>query len=181
MRNAAPARRSGPRMTTEAARAARARRLLSRGLKALAESDPDLAGIEAEFGRPPTRIRPEGFQTLFKIIVQQQVSIASGEAIWARLVDGLDDDAAIARLTAVKGIGRWTAEFYLLSALQRPDVFPAADLALMVAAGEVKRLPARPDAKMLVAMAEAWRPWRAIAARLLWHYYRHARGRDAGL
>ena len=93
----------------------------------------------------------------------------------------LDDDAAVARLTAVKGIGRWTAEIYLLSALQRPDVWPAADLALMVAAGEVKRLASRPDAKALRLIGEAWRPWRAIAARLLWHHYRHARGRETAL
>ena len=217
-------------MAAEAVRAARARRLLKRGLAALAEADPDLGRIRAELGPPPTRLRPEGFQTLFKIVVQQQVSLASGEAIWGRLVAGLDgagpvavraaaqdrlralglslpkaiyahalaeavlsgrldfarlaaldDDAAIAELTAVKGIGRWSAEIYLLSALQRPDVFPAADVALMAAAGEVKRLTARPNARLLLAMAEAWRPWRAIAARLLWHYYRHARGRDAGL
>ncbi len=217
-------------MATDKAKQARARRLLKRGVVALSASDPDLARISAAHGLPPTRVRPESFQTLFKVIVQQQVSLASGAAIWRRLEAGLDgasvaavgrasaddlramgltrqkaryahalaeavldggldlaglnqldDEAAIAALTSVLGIGRWTAEIYLLSALQRPDVWPAADLVLMVAAGEVKGLESRPDAKLLARMAEPWRPWRAIAARLLWHYYRHARGRDAGL
>jgi DNA-3-methyladenine glycosylase II len=92
-----------------------------------------------------------------------------------------DDDEAIARLTQVKGIGRWTAEIYLLAALQRPDVWPAADVALMTAAQELKGLAARPDAARMVALAEPWRPHRAYAARLLWHYYRVMRGRPTAL
>jgi len=95
------------------------------------------------------------------------------------LLERLDDEAAIAHLTAVKGVGRWTAEIYLLSALRRPDVWPAADLALMTAAQRLKGLPERPDAKGLLLLAEAWRPWRAVAARLLWHYYRHDRAKAA--
>lgn len=93
----------------------------------------------------------------------------------------LDDEAAIAALTTVKGIGRWTAEIYLLSALQRQDVWPAADLALMVAAQEVKGLARRPKAEEMIEIAEQWRPWRAVAARLLWHHYRHSGRRDVGL
>jgi len=86
---------------------------------------------------------------------------------------GLDDEAAIAALTAVKGIGRWTAEIYLLFALRRPDVLPAGDLALCVAAQHLKKLDARPDPKALLALGEAWRPHRSAAARFLWHLYRH--------
>lgn len=91
------------------------------------------------------------------------------------------DEEAIAMLTAVPGIGRWTAEIYLLAALQRPDVWPAADLALMIAVERLKGLPARPGPKQMIALAEAWRPWRAVAARLLWHYYRMSRGREGTL
>ncbi len=97
-------------------------------------------------------------------------------------LDGLqamDDEAAIAALTRITGIGPWTAEIYLLAALGRLDVWPAADLALMIAAQELKVLPARPSAQAMRQLAEAWRPYRAVAARLLWHYYGGERGRFA--
>ena len=83
------------------------------------------------------------------------------------------DDSVLARLTAFKGVGRWTAESYLLFALERPDVFPAQDLALQEAARRLKGLPTRPDTARLRDLAEAWRPWRSAAARFLWHIYRH--------
>jgi len=86
---------------------------------------------------------------------------------------GRDDDAALAALTALKGIGRWTAEIYLLFALERPDVWPAGDLALCVAAQHLKRLDARPDEASMRALGEGWRPHRSAAARFLWHLYRH--------
>lgn len=92
-----------------------------------------------------------------------------------------DDEAAIARLTAVKGIGRWTAEIYLLAALQRPDVWPAADIALMTAAQALKDLPERPKAPQMIVLAEQWRPHRAYAARMLWHYYRVLKGRPTAV
>lgn len=99
------------------------------------------------------------------------------EIVSGRLdVDGLealDDAAAVAALTRVKGIGRWTAEIYLLFALHRPDVLPAGDLALCVAAQHLKKLEARPDPRAMAALAEAWRPHRSAAARFLWHLYRH--------
>lgn len=91
----------------------------------------------------------------------------------------LEDEAAIAAIAAVRGLGRWTAEVYLLFALGRPDVFPAGDLALAAAAADLKRLPARPAPAALRALAEAWRPSRALAARLLWHHWRHITGRPA--
>jgi len=84
----------------------------------------------------------------------------------------LDDGDAIAELVKLKGIGRWTAEVYLLFALGRPDVFPADDLALMVAAQRVKRLDERPNGAALRELAENWRPWRGVAAHFLWHYYK---------
>lgn len=84
------------------------------------------------------------------------------------------DDDAIAAITAIKGLGTWSAEVFLLFNLKRPDIMPAQDLALMVAAQRLKRLEARPSAKELRVIAEQWRPYRSFAARMLWHYYRNA-------
>ncbi len=92
----------------------------------------------------------------------------------------LDAEEAVETLRAVKGIGRWTAEVYLLFALGHPDIFPAGDLALQESARLAFGLEARPKEKELLSRAEAWRPHRAAAARLLWAYYPVARsGRDA--
>ncbi len=85
----------------------------------------------------------------------------------------LDDTAAIAMLTQAKGIGPWTAEIYLMFAHGRPDIMPGLDLGLVVAAQHLKKLRKRPDAKRLLKIAEAWRPWRSAAALLLWHYRRN--------
>jgi DNA-3-methyladenine glycosylase II len=83
----------------------------------------------------------------------------------------LDDDSARAELTRLKGIGPWTADVYLLMALKRPDVWPVGDLALQKAARRVKRLRKHPSPARLEKIGEGWRPWRAVAARLLWHDY----------
>lgn len=103
--------------------------------------------------------------------------ILAAEIAEGRLdIDGLprlDDAQAIAALTRVKGIGRWTAEIYLLFALGRPDVWPVGDLALCIAAQHLKKLEARPDATAMTALGETWRPHRSTAARFLWHLYRH--------
>jgi DNA-3-methyladenine glycosylase II len=85
----------------------------------------------------------------------------------------LDDIAAIAMLTQAKGIGPWTAEIYLMFAHGRPDIMPGLDLGLVIAAQHLKGLRKRPDAKRLLKIAEAWRPWRSAAALLLWHYRRN--------
>ena len=86
----------------------------------------------------------------------------------------LDDEAAIEHLTQIRGIGRWSAEVYLLFALGRPDIWPAGDLALAVAMQRLKRLRRRPDPKRLIRLAEPWRPYRGAAAHFLWHYYAKA-------
>ncbi|HEX2116382.1 MAG TPA: DNA-3-methyladenine glycosylase 2 family protein [Alphaproteobacteria bacterium] len=88
------------------------------------------------------------------------------------LIHTLDDEAAISHLIQIKGIGRWSAEVYLLFALGRPDVFPAGDLALAIAMQRLKRLRRRPDPKRLAKLAEPWRPYRGAAAQFLWHYYK---------
>ncbi len=84
----------------------------------------------------------------------------------------LDDETAIGTLIELDGIGRWTAECYLLFALGRPDVWPADDLALAVSCQRLFDLDARPTGKEMRVLAESWRPWRSAAARLLWHGYR---------
>ncbi len=89
------------------------------------------------------------------------------------------DAEAIAAITAVPGLGPWTAEVYLLFAEGRPDVFPAGDVAVAGAAAALLDLPSRPDPRALRALAEAWRPGRALAARLLWHHWRHLTGRPS--
>ncbi len=88
----------------------------------------------------------------------------------------LDDDTVLTELTKIKGIGPWTANVYLLMVLRRPDAWATGDLALAVAAQKIKGLEARPTYPELDEMALAWRPWRAVAARLLWHYYLNGQG-----
>ena len=83
----------------------------------------------------------------------------------------LGDDEALAAIMALHGFGRWSAEVFLLFALGRPDIWPAEDLALRVAVQWLKALPERPDGKELRLMAERWRPWRSVAACLLWQFY----------
>lgn len=190
----------------------------------MAARDGDLARIHAEFGAPPAWFREQGFATLILIILEQQISLASAKAAFARLLAlaapltperflALDDaelkgagfsrqktaygrnlaraltsgeldleafgemaDAEVkTELLKVKGIGAWTADIYLLRALKRPDAWPAGDLALAVAVQKLKRLASRPTPLELDAIAEAWRPRRALAARLLWHYYLEGR------
>ena len=194
-------------------------RTLPLALAELGARDPDMALARARAGKPPLRRRKAGFAALLRIILAQQVSVASARAIFARLdqaadpltpetflalddaalraigfsrqkigygrglaqdvaagrldlerLKRLDDEAAIESLSAVKGIGRWTAEIYLMSALGRPDIWPAGDLGLAQAVQLLKGLEERPDPKGMVEIGEAWRPWRSVAGLLLWHY-----------
>lgn len=88
-------------------------------------------------------------------------------------IDSLDDDGVIDHLIQAKGVGRWSAEIYLLFALVRPDVWPAADLAIQEALKRLKRLKRRPDEARTRKLAKPWQPYRSAAARFLWHYYHH--------
>jgi DNA-3-methyladenine glycosylase II len=88
------------------------------------------------------------------------------------------DDAVIAQLVALPGIGVWTAEIYAMFALGRADVFAHGDLALQEAARLLYGLPVRPGAADLRVLAAQWSPWRSVAARILWAYYRVAKGRE---
>jgi DNA-3-methyladenine glycosylase II len=94
-------------------------------------------------------------------------------------LETLEDDAVRAALVSLKGVGPWTAEVYLLRCLRRPDAWPSGDLALQVAAQQIKLLDARPTAAELDALAERWRPLRAVAARILWSHYLNRAGRTA--
>jgi DNA-3-methyladenine glycosylase II len=94
-------------------------------------------------------------------------------------LDAMADAEAIAHLCAVRGLGPWTAEVHLLFAHQRPDVFPAGDVALAASLAHLRGLATRPKPKELAVLALAWQPWRSLAARLLWHHWRHVTGRLA--
>ncbi len=97
----------------------------------------------------------------------------------AETLDAMPDDTAIAAISAVRGLGPWTAEVYLLFAHQRMDVFPAGDIAVAGALAALKGLPSRPGPVLLRTLAEPWRPYRALAARLLWHHWRFLTGRPS--
>ena len=190
-------------------------------LVALVEADPRLRHAVSVAGRPPLRRRSDGFAGLASIVVSQQLSTASANAIWERLKAAFDplDHTAILRartsklariglsapkirtlkaianaidrgeldlpslvhqpadeahrgLTAVHGIGPWTADIYLLFCLGHADAWPAADLALQEAMRLLFGLGARPTTKEMGPLAETWRPWRGAAACVLWSYYR---------
>jgi DNA-3-methyladenine glycosylase II len=93
----------------------------------------------------------------------------------------LEVEAAIAELTAIKGIGVWTAEVFLLFCAGHPDVFPAGDLALRAAVGDALALPDRPSEKAVRDIAGAWHPWRGVAARLFWAFYAARRAGREGV
>lgn len=155
------------------------------------EQQVSLASALAAFERlraASVTVTPETFLT-FDDAQLRAFGFSRQKALYCRLLarailDGkldlpklpsLSDEEVRAELTRLKGVGAWTAEIYLLRALLRPDAWPAGDLALQLAAREVKRLPARPTAAELDALAEGWRPWRAVAARLLWLQYLNGR------
>ncbi len=112
---------------------------------------------------------------------QSRNKIATFRAVAEAALDGrlgfetlsaLDDEAVTAQLTAIRGIGPWSAQIYLLTCLGRSDVWPAADVALQIGAQRAFCLPDRPVGRRMIELAEPWRPWRSVAARLLWAYYR---------
>lgn len=192
------------------------------GMAWLCDYDPRFATAFALTGPLPLRRKPDGFAQLLSAIVSQQVSVASANAIWARMeAAGYTDPArvravseeelragglsrqkaryakalaeadidfnalrdapdveVVKELTKVSGIGVWTAEIYAMFSLGRADVFAPGDLALQEGARLLFDLPDRPKEKALRQMAEAWSPWRSVAARLLWAYYHVAKDRE---
>ncbi len=112
-----------------------------------------------------------------------RLKICHAHALAESLLDydglaNLPDEAVLSALTQITGIGRWTAEVYALHALGRADVFPHGDLALQEATRLVFNLPDRSGEKMMRDLAQAWSPWRSVAARLLWAYYKDHKSRE---
>ena len=199
---------------------------LAADLSRLAKADSRLRDVIRVSGDFAPRRRPAGFPGLARIIVGQQVSVASAGAIWARLAaafpgmkreaiaiaaddalrsvglsapkirtlralatacaDGLDlrgmallpAQEVRSRLTAVTGIGPWTADIYLMFCLGHRDIFPAGDLALRNAVADALSLADHPVPGALADIAEKWAPWRSAAALLFWAYYSAARGKQ---
>lgn len=135
------------------------------------------AGLESEAAIATATLEDLRAAGLSRPKARYLQGIAAAEVDWAGLRD-LPDDQVIEKLVALPGIGRWTAEIYLKFALGRPDAFAAGDLALQEAARLAYDLPDRPTEAALRVMAQPWRPWRAVAARGLWAYYRQATGRE---
>lgn len=88
-------------------------------------------------------------------------------------LERLSDEEAITAITKIRGFGRWSAEIYLMFSLQRSDIFPADDLGILIALGQLKSLPDKPTAKQARSLTEHWAPYRSVAALFLWHYYHH--------
>jgi DNA-3-methyladenine glycosylase II len=138
------------------------------------------AKLEATFGSPPdlnlllaasdAELRAAGMSRQKSGYIRSLAELVlSGELDLSALPD--DDEEAIALLTKIKGIGRWSAEIYLLFAEGRPDVFPAGDLAVLVELGRLMDLADKPSENQARELAEAWRPYRGAAAVLAWHSY----------
>ncbi|MBW6400982.1 DNA-3-methyladenine glycosylase 2 family protein [Roseomonas sp. HJA6] len=134
------------------------------GLLALSEEDLRGAGL--------SRPKVAHVRALAVAVIEGRLDVPTLRA--------MSDAAAVAAISAIPGLGPWTAQVHLLFGFERPDVFPAGDVALAAGLAHLKSLPARPDPKALAAMAQAWSPWRSLAARLLWHHWRHVTGRPAG-
>ncbi len=190
----------------------------------LAARDRILGFIYRTHGVPPMWGRRTGFITLLRIILEQQISLVSAAAMFARLknninpftpeefirrgegylrslgltrqkshylvqlaesfVNGdldhigrMNDEDAHAALLRIKGVGPWTANIYLLMALRRPDIWPDGDIALASAITSLRKLETRIPFVELVRVAERWRPYRSVAARMLWQYYLANRNR----
>jgi DNA-3-methyladenine glycosylase II len=189
------------------------------GVRALRRKCEIMRRIHDFAGDPPLRRRPAGFEGLARIIVGQQVSVASATAIWGRTAaacvpfephvllaledkqlagaglsrpkirtlraiaaactNGLDltrlerftEEEIHAALTEVTGIGPWTADVFILFCLGRADGWAPGDLALQVAAQHAFERAERPSKEEMGELAERWRPWRGVAARVLWAYY----------
>ncbi len=187
----------------------------------LAAGDTDLTAIIDAHGYPPMWNRPNTFETLIHIILEQQVSLASALAALNKLraklgspvtpegllsltdeelkacyfsrqkttyarhlakalqsgeldlaaLETLPDHEVRARLTALKGIGDWTVDVYLIFVLQRADIFPLGDLAAVNALKRIKKIPKDTSRDQLLTMISNWQPHRTIATMLLWHYY----------
>lgn len=194
-------------------------------IKRLTRLDPILGKIHKQYGAPPNWSRPQGFESLAKIILEQQVSLASANAHFIKLKSELDNfipanilkltdeqmracqisrqktrylrELSLAvinkqlklealpilpeteirqQLTAIKGIGHWTTDVYLLFCLQQKDIFPIGDIAIV---NTIKELYSLHEKEQMLNLAEKWRPLRSLATYFLWHHYLSKRKRTA--
>ena len=201
---------------------------INRHLGILRRRDKKIAHAIKQAGLPGSRKMNPGFATLIRIIVDQQVSVAAGASIWAKLeaaanqdvvparllklgepglracgfsgqkaryalgvaeatqagvldfdaLESMDDDTVRTTLIALKGVGPWTADIYLMFGMGRADVWPVGDLVLQHSARALLGLRQRPTPQRLEKIGQAWRPYRSSAALLLWRYWHHV-GQEA--
>lgn len=197
--------------------------LIKQALDEIASHDKDVKTGLKVVGYPPPRIRPVGFETLFSIVVSQQLSTHAAAAIMGRTkallpalepqavldlpkgalreiglshrkveytmglsqailsgsfkleaLEQLDDKAVKKEIISLKGFGPWSAEIYLMFSLQRQDIFPSGDLALLVALQKLKGLDEKPSPEIAQKLIAHWSPWRTAGSLFLWHYYHGA-------
>jgi DNA-3-methyladenine glycosylase II len=197
---------------------------IRRGVRALRRSCDVFRMMHDAVGDPPLRNGNPGFVGLAEIVVSQQLSAASADAIWARVekavrpftaktllsvsdetlrgaglsrpkiktlravaeavtsrklkmasLSSMADDDVHRAMTAVWGVGPWTADIYLMFCTSRPDAWSSGDLALQIAVQRAFKLKEKPTPAELDAIAERWRPWRGVAARQLWKWYAEVR------
>lgn len=190
----------------------------------LCRADDTFVTIARDYGVPPNWRRTPGFASLCRIVLGQQISLASASAHFKKLhsclpeftptgiallsdeemrechisrqkarylralatainnghlvleqLEPLGDEEIYASLTAIKGVGKWTADIYLMFCLQRKDIFPAGDIAVVNAAKDICRITTKEE---LAVLSEQWRPLRSLATYFLWHYYINTRKRN---
>ncbi len=135
-------------------------------------------GHEAVHKARPDKLKRLGLSNNKVKSIKEIGKAVSAGRIDLNAVGNMDADVAHAALTALHGVGPWTADIYLLFCLGHADAFPAGDLAVQEAARIALNLRKRPDAKALTKIAEAWRPWRGVAAHLMWAYYHVVKKRE---
>jgi len=197
--------------------------IIKQALDEIASNDDDVATGLNLVGYPPPRIRPVGFETLFSIIVSQQLSTHAAAAIMGRarellptltpqkvidlpkgalreiglshrkvdyatglsqaILEGnfnpeklerLNNEAVKKEIIALTGFGPWSAEIYLMFSLQRQDVFPSGDLAILIGLQKLKGLAEKPTPEQAQKLIKHWSPWRTAGSLFLWHYYHGA-------
>ncbi|QES90695.1 DNA-3-methyladenine glycosylase family protein [Rhizosphaericola mali] len=191
----------------------------------LGKKDKDLQSVIDRYGYPPMWMRPNSFESLVHIILEQQVSLASALAALKKLqektieltpltvlklsdeemracyvsrqkmvyirglanalesktidlkkLENLSNDLVRAKLIQLKGIGNWTIDVYLMFVLQRVDIFPIGDLAVINAIKKLKLLPKSTDKETIQGMSDNWQPYRTVASMILWHFYLSSSG-----
>ncbi|ANK73638.1 DNA-3-methyladenine glycosylase family protein [Ensifer adhaerens] len=133
------------------------------GVNSLSDEDCRAIGL--------SRAKAEALRRVAEVVVSGQIDLDA--------ICNIEGSEAIRELTAIKGVGRWTAEVYLLFCAGHPDVFPSGDVALQNAIGHGLGLELRPSAREIDSLAASWSPWRSVAARLFWAYYSQEMRRDA--